>query len=499
MRTSLFLVALFGIAMSMDLSDKGTVWEGMPDYPLASMGYTLTNASDSGNCKVEICNGGKSEANYYATYEDGPRILICICQDPSMNVTGMAFRQGQVPLAVRSSVATITAGSQGMGGGAWTIFNDIAYFGDFVPNVFIHESAHALDFAQGDMYGGMGLSDSDAWHKAIDASSCCPDPYAKSDEAEDWAQNTVARYWAKSLNKPFNAPKTSCMTPQLQYAFAALPERNTFNSKKTFFISNLQGKVLATKNAATADNSPLVVASNTSANNQRWKIMPTAYDYYIACEQNSYRCVDNQRNTDDGVGATVGYRTAFISMQHKFVQLGDGEFKIINRISGLALSSGCPHRKAHDAVYVEDDGSDCQKWKITATDNSQASSYKCPNSIGSTLSSHGSTNTITVSGRYMTSPDCKLRLVPQADGNLVLYNKNGGVKWSSDTYGNADNEEDNTLIMQNDGNLVFYNVKAEPIWNTATNGQGKGPYTLSVSNAAKVTIKDSTGAQIWSN
>jgi hypothetical protein len=39
--------------------------------------------------------------NWFATYADGPRIRICICPDPFMNVTGMAYRQGQVPLAVR--------------------------------------------------------------------------------------------------------------------------------------------------------------------------------------------------------------------------------------------------------------------------------------------------------------------------------------------------------------------------------------------------------------
>jgi len=130
----------------------------MPDYPLDPTPFTLERVGDTGNCKIEICNDKKTQENWLATYADGPRIRICICPDSFMNVTGMAYRQGQVPLAVRSSVATITAGSKGKGGGAWCVFNDIAYFGDFVPNVFLHESGHALDFAQGNMYGSMGLS-----------------------------------------------------------------------------------------------------------------------------------------------------------------------------------------------------------------------------------------------------------------------------------------------------------------------------------------------------
>jgi hypothetical protein len=61
---------------------------------------------------------------------------------------------------------------------------------------------------------------------------------------------------------------------------------------------------------------------------------------YIACETNSYKCIDNERDNNEGKNAQISYRTAFISMQHRFVENTDGTFKIINRISGLALSSG---------------------------------------------------------------------------------------------------------------------------------------------------------------
>jgi len=470
----------------------------MPDYPLDPTPFTLERVGDTGNCKIEICNDKRTQENWLATYADGPRIRICICPDSFMNVTGMAYRQGQVPLAVRSSVATITAGSKGKGGGAWCMFNDIAYFGDFVPNVFLHESGHALDFAQGNMYGSMGLSGTDAWHSAIDESACCPDPYAKSNEVEDWAQNTVARYWAKSLKKTFNDDETSCMTPQLQYAFSALPERYQFDSSKAFYITSARGSVLTTRNGAQDDNSQLSVENNNRGKNQIWKIMPTAYDWYIACEVNSFKCLDNQRDSNVGKNAIITYRTAFISMQHRFVDNGDGTHKIINRISGLALSSGCPGRKPDGAVYVKDDGNDCQKWKIIATDNS-APQKLCPNGIDHIVSRGPSGGQITASGKAITSPDCNLRLVVQGDGNLVLYDRNNGVKWASGSFGGADNNGDNTLIMQPDGNLVLYNKKSRPIWSTGTYRRGQAPYTLSVQNNATISIVDGTGSILWKN
>jgi len=305
----------------------------------------------------------------WVIYDDGPRILVCICNNSYMNFTAMAFREGQVPLSLRSSVATIIAGSEGKGGGASCVFNDLNFFGEFVPNVFIHESGHALDFAQGNMYGSFGLSGTQEWSDAIDQSVCVPDPYAKSNEIEDWAQNSVLRYWAKVLGYPYDNNITQCMTPQLKFAMAALPETPAFNVLDSFRISpvNSSSLHLATANDSITDNSPLTLVNISKSPSQYWKIMPTAYDWHIACEMNSHQCIDNGRDNDEGRSASVTYRTAFISMQHKFVKVAGDVYKLVHRTSGLALSVGCPGRSTTSPVYVEDDGSSCQQWSIKST------------------------------------------------------------------------------------------------------------------------------------
>jgi len=56
------------------------------------------------------------------------------------------------------------------------------------------------------------------------------------------------------------------------------------------------------------------------------------------------------------------------------------------------------------------------------------------------------------------------RLVMQGDGNLVLYNKAGGVVWHSQTNGNGPSK----IYMQEDGNLVIYKDGGEAIWSTGS-------------------------------
>ncbi|PRP78541.1 hypothetical protein PROFUN_13598 [Planoprotostelium fungivorum] len=485
MRTTLFVVAMIAAVLAMDLSGKRPLWDGMKDYPLPSAAYKLQPAADSGNCKVEVCNDGKAISNTWVIYEDGPRILLCVCSNAFMNVSGMAYRQGQVPIAVRSSVATMTAGSNGKGGGAWTMFNDIAYFGDFVANVFLHESGHALDFAQGNMYGSMGLSGADQWHSAIDSSSCVPDPYAKTNEVEDWAQNTVLRYWAKVLGKAWDNDETSCMKNQLKYSMEALPERPAFDVKSSFRISPVNNKnlVLATLNDSTSDNSPVALVKISDRASQMWKIMPTAYDWHILCEGNSYKCLDNQRDNNVGKQAIITYRTAFISMQHRFISVGPNTYKIIQRTSGLALSVGCNGRPGDRPSYVRDGDDSCLKWTIT---NSKSS---CDNSVGSELSSDA-TSTLYSDQQVLTSPDCNLRLVMQPDGNAVIYERNNRVRWASNSFCSGPNK----LVMQPDGNLVVYDKNMGAYWSTGTYNRGVGPYKLNMDNNAKLTLRDSTGS-----
>lgn len=55
-------------------------------------------------------------------------------------------------------------------------------------------------------------------------------------------------------------------------------------------------------------------------------------------------------------------------------------------------------------------------------------------------------------------------LVLQSDGNLVLYNGNGNVLWSTGTGGNSGD----SLVVQNDGNVVLYSWSGKAMWSTGT-------------------------------
>ncbi len=80
-------------------------------------------------------------------------------------------------------------------------------------------------------------------------------------------------------------------------------------------------------------------------------------------------------------------------------------------------------------------------------------------------------------------------LVFQADGNLVVYGKNGSVMWHSVTYGKGATR----AVMQTDGNFVIYNAQGVPLWNTGTSGH-PGAYAQIQGNGAFVVC---TGTVLW--
>jgi hypothetical protein len=54
--------------------------------------------------------------------------------------------------------------------------------------------------------------------------------------------------------------------------------------------------------------------------------------------------------------------------------------------------------------------------------------------------------------------------VMQGDGNLVIYDHDGGPIWSTDTW----HDPGSYLIVQNDGNVVIYRQDGSPLWATNT-------------------------------
>ncbi|GAB3922491.1 hypothetical protein [Larkinella terrae] len=53
----------------------------------------------------------------------------------------------------------------------------------------------------------------------------------------------------------------------------------------------------------------------------------------------------------------------------------------------------------------------------------------------------------------------------QKDGNLALYDKQGGHLWSTDTYRGTEAQKGHHLVIENSGMMVLYNSSDKPIWN----------------------------------
>jgi hypothetical protein len=56
------------------------------------------------------------------------------------------------------------------------------------------------------------------------------------------------------------------------------------------------------------------------------------------------------------------------------------------------------------------------------------------------------------------------RTYQQVDGNFVVYSADGHAAWASDVYGSGAEYEGSKLVMQDDGNLVVYTTSGRPIW-----------------------------------
>ncbi|WP_224245047.1 hypothetical protein [Hyalangium gracile] len=85
-----------------------------------------------------------------------------------------------------------------------------------------------------------------------------------------------------------------------------------------------------------------------------------------------------------------------------------------------------------------------------------------------------------------------MRLVFQADGNLVLYKSSGEVLWASATHG----RDGTQVAFQGDGNLVIYNGQSGAIWASNTNGQNIARLTMQ--GDGNVVMYDKSGRARWS-
>lgn len=91
------------------------------------------------------------------------------------------------------------------------------------------------------------------------------------------------------------------------------------------------------------------------------------------------------------------------------------------------------------------------------------------------------------------SPDGAYYLVYQQDGNLVLYRASDQKVWwvAKDAYG-----FNGRCFLQDDGNLVIFDATGYVRW--ASNSGGHKGASLTVQNDGNAVIKDETGAVVWS-
>lgn len=86
-------------------------------------------------------------------------------------------------------------------------------------------------------------------------------------------------------------------------------------------------------------------------------------------------------------------------------------------------------------------------------------------------------------------PAGEYKLIFQADGNLVVYDKDMKATWNSGTH----NTGATRAVMQSDGNFVIYDGAGKAVWHTSTYGH-PGAYAQIQENGAFVIVKN---VPIW--
>ena len=91
----------------------------------------------------------------------------------------------------------------------------------------------------------------------------------------------------------------------------------------------------------------------------------------------------------------------------------------------------------------------------------------------------------------LSTIDRRSFLALQSDGNLVLYNRNRNVIWTSNTDGSGANR----LVMQNDGNLVLYTANNKAVW--ASNSDGRNAKVTVLQDDLNLVMYDSSSRPVW--
>ncbi|GEM_PF-5122051 len=91
-------------------------------------------------------------------------------------------------------------------------------------------------------------------------------------------------------------------------------------------------------------------------------------------------------------------------------------------------------------------------------------------------------------GQSIVSSNGQYRLTMQSDGNLVMYDGNGRVRYHFAGSGAV-------AIMQTDGNFVEYTLFGTPVWNTQT--WGNPGSSLHIQNDGNLVVYNPHGMPLW--
>jgi hypothetical protein len=99
-----------------------------------------------------------------------------------------------------------------------------------------------------------------------------------------------------------------------------------------------------------------------------------------------------------------------------------------------------------------------------------------------------SPNDVLQRGQYLQSPQAAYTLNMQSDGSLVMYRKDGLVRYRMSKNGEF-------AVMQGDGNFVEYSKFAVPLWNTGTHGN-PGAW-LSIQDDGNLVVYSRVNTPLW--
>ncbi|KAK4180178.1 hypothetical protein QBC36DRAFT_230129 [Triangularia setosa] len=159
------------------------------------------------------------------TYNDcsEPKVF-CRCNSSPMSMDTLATALGQIPIAARQWIDTISSYPAVGQCSAWNGADHLNVFGDCsnYMSVWFHEVAHSLDYWVTDTSDGYYSTDELAeWSAIVLNGTCVPDNYSKASWAESWAQVAVMSAWHANVGNIWDFG-IGCMHAQMDKSIEQL-------------------------------------------------------------------------------------------------------------------------------------------------------------------------------------------------------------------------------------------------------------------------------------